>query len=449
MAATPGDAPPTDKGFFERLLTPVADVRRGEASSALLLTLLMFLLLGSYYMLKTAREVFILSSGGAEVKSYSSAGQALLLLLIVPAYGAYAGRVRRTALVTSVSLFFTANIALFAMAARAGLPIGVPYFLWLGIYNVMVVAQFWGFANDLYTKEQGKRLFPLIGVGSSLGAWVGSMRAGTLIESAGPVRLLVGAAVILLGCAALARIIDARAVRTQSPAQAAAATEPVGGGQTGFGMLLSDRYLTSIALLAVLVNVVNSTGEYLFGRYVVDSAIALHGAGEAAAAARGQFIGETYSRFYSATNLLGLLLQMFAVSAVFRFVGVGRALFIHPIVAAAGYLMMLRAPSFDAMRVVKIADNSLDYSLGNTTRQALWLPTSRQAKYKAKQAVDSFCVRAGDVLHAGVVYAGEVASFTIPAFAVLNLVLTGAWLAAASALNRRLSRQERPSHVAV
>ena len=62
---------------------------------------------------------------------------------------------------------------------------------------------------------------------------------------------------------------------------------------------------------------------------------------------------------------------------------------------------MLRAPSFEAMRWLKIADNSLDYSLGNTTKQALWLPTSREAKYKAKQAVDSFCVRAGDVLSGG------------------------------------------------
>ena len=70
-----------DKGWLERLLSPIADVRRGEAASALLMTLTMFLVLGGYYLLKTAREIFILSEGGAEVKSYSSAGQALLLLV--------------------------------------------------------------------------------------------------------------------------------------------------------------------------------------------------------------------------------------------------------------------------------------------------------------------------------------------------------------------------------
>src|SRR6267142_363931 len=126
MAATTVVVPPADKGSLERLLAPIADVRRGEAASALLLTLLMFLLLSSYYLLKTAREVFILSDGGAEVKSYSSAGQAVLLLFLVPAYGSFASRVTRARLITWVSAFFAVNILLFAVAARAHLPIGVP-----------------------------------------------------------------------------------------------------------------------------------------------------------------------------------------------------------------------------------------------------------------------------------------------------------------------------------
>ena len=100
-------------------------------------------------------------------------------------------------------------------------------------------------------------------------------------------------------------------------------------------------------------------------------------------------------------------MQMFVVSRVIKFLGVGKALFIHPMVALSGYLLMLRAPSMTTMTYVKVADNSLDYSLGNTTKQALWLPTSREAKYKAKQAVDSFFVRAGDVMQAGLVFTGE------------------------------------------
>ncbi len=114
--------------------------------------------------------------------------------MLVPAYGAFASRVNRTQLVQWVTLFFAANLLVFLALLGAGVRIGIAYFLWLGIFNVMVIAQFWAFAADVFTEEQGKRLFPLIGIGSSLGAWLGSIRAGQLVQSAGPARLLAGGA---------------------------------------------------------------------------------------------------------------------------------------------------------------------------------------------------------------------------------------------------------------
>ena len=141
-------------------------------------------------------------------------------------------------------------------------------------------------------------------------------------------------------------------------------------------------------------------------------------------------------------NLVGFLLQMFVVSRVFKFLGVGWALFVHPIVAVFGYLMFLRAPSVQLMGILKIADNSLDYSLGNTTKQALWLPTSREAKYKAKQAVDSFFVRMGDVASAGLVWTGERLVLSVPAFASVVLVLGGLWLGVVALINAQLARKD-------
>jgi AAA family ATP:ADP antiporter len=396
----------------------------------------MFLLLSGYYLLKTAREGFILSEGGAEVKSYSSAGQALLLLVLVPAYGRLASRVNRMQLIQWVTLFFASNLVLFLFALGAGLRIGVVYFLWVGIFNVMVIAQFWGYAADLYTEEQGKRLFPLLGVGASLGAWIGSVRAGQLVKAYGSSRLLVGGAAVLVVCVALARVADRITPRGEKTAHAS--DEKLADGPSGFRMLVTDRYLTLMALLVLFLNVVNTSGEYLFGRYVVDAATAAYGSGAGAQAAREQFIGETYSSYFGYVNLIGFLLQMFVVSRVFKWLGVGRAVFVHPIVALVGYIGMVRAPSFEFVRWLKIADNSLDYSLGNTTKQALWLPTSREAKYKAKQAVDSFCQRAGDVLQAGIVYSGELTALSVAGFAALNVLFVVGWLGVATGLNRRL-----------
>jgi len=428
-------APPPDKGLLERLLSPIADVRRGEAASALLMALTMFLTLGGYYLLKTAREAFILSEGGAEVKSYSSAGQALLLLAIVPAYGKLASRVNRVQLVQWVTLFFAGNLVLFLLALGAGLRIGIVYFLWVGIFNLMVIAQFWAFAADLYTEEQGKRLFPL-------GAWLGSVRAGSLAEGAGTARLLIDGAVILVICAILARFVDHLTPRAGRKTGADAGAK-LTGGKNGFQMLLSDRYLLLIAALVLLLNVVNTSGEYLFGRYVVAAANAQYGTGAAADAARQEFIAATYGSYFSYVNLLGFLLQLLVVSRVFKILGVGRSLFVHPLVALGGYVMMMRAPSFGAIRWLKIADNALDYSLDNTTRQALWLPTSREAKYKAKQAVDAFCQRAGDVLQAGVVYAGNLSALSVTGFAALNVAFVCGWLGVAAGLKATLQRRAR------
>ena len=422
------------KSAIERLLSPIAEVHRSEAVSALLMTLLMFLLLAAYYLLKTAREVFILTEGGAEIKSYSSAGQAILLLGLVPAYGAFASRVNRVRLVTWVTLFFASHLVLFVLAIRAGLNVGIVYFLWVGIFNLMAIAQFWGFAADLYTKEQGKRLFPLIGVGSSLGAWVGSVKAGDIVAATGPTRLLITAGIVLVVCAFLAQLIERVTKRSVSPAQAAVADQPL-GKEGGFELIRKSRYLLLIAALTVLLNVVNTSGEYLFGRYIVEQSYAQFGAGPESNAARERFVGESYSNLFSTVNLIGFLLQMFVVSRIFKFLGVGKSLFIHPTVALIGYLMMLRAPSIQLMGWLKVADNSLDYSLGNTTKQALWLPTSREAKYKAKQAVDSFFVRGGDVISAGFVFAGGQLLLTVPGFAAINLVLCGAWLAVVGLLN--------------
>ena len=214
-------------------------------------------------------------------------------------------------------------------------------------------------------------------------------------------------------------------------------------GPGGFKMLLSDRYLTLIAMLVVVLNVVNTSGEYLFGRYVVETANTLYGSGPDAEAARQRFIGETYGSYFGYINLIGFLLQAFVVSRVFKFVGVGRALFVHPIVALSSYLLMLRAPSLESIRLLKIADNSINYSLGNTAMQALWLPTSRETKYKAKQAVDSFCMRAGDVVSAGVVYAGELTALAAGGFSELNVLFASVWLMLVTALRDRLSSRAR------
>jgi AAA family ATP:ADP antiporter len=139
-------------GLLDRALRRFTDVQAGEGSTALLLALNVFLLLTAYYVIKPVREALILSGEGAEVKSYAAAGQAILLLGLVPAYGKLADRLPRRALLNSVTGFFVLCLVAFYGLTRANVPVGVVFFLWVGIFNLMIIAQFWSFANDLYTR---------------------------------------------------------------------------------------------------------------------------------------------------------------------------------------------------------------------------------------------------------------------------------------------------------
>src|SRR5690349_13123660 len=169
------------KSWLDRALSLFTEVYAGEGATVALMLVNIFLLLICYSVIKTVREPLILMGGGAEVRSYAAAGQAILLMGFVPAYGWFASKVDRVKLLVGVTLFFVINIELFALAVAARMPfIGVAFFIWVGIFNVSLVAQFWSYANDIYDKPAGDRLFPLIMIGMTAGAPLGSFVAGRL-----------------------------------------------------------------------------------------------------------------------------------------------------------------------------------------------------------------------------------------------------------------------------
>ncbi|MBI4503839.1 MAG: hypothetical protein HY700_22090, partial [Gemmatimonadetes bacterium] len=139
------------RGPLDRFLRLFSEVRAGEGATALLMMVNVFLLLTAYYVIKPVRDALIISESGAEVKSYAAAGQAALLLGLVPLYGSLAGRFPRRRLINVVTWFFIVCLGAFYLLARSGVHIGVAFYLWAGIFNLMVVAQFWSFANDVYS----------------------------------------------------------------------------------------------------------------------------------------------------------------------------------------------------------------------------------------------------------------------------------------------------------
>ena len=418
------------------MLSFVSETRPGEVGTAILLTLNVFLLLLAYYLLKVAREPLILLGGGAEVKSYASAGQAVLLIFVAYGYGAIARRVNRLRLISIVTLFYVSNLVLFALLASRDVPIGVPFFIWVGIFNVtMIAAQFWAFAADIYDEERGKRMFPILGIGSSLGAVVGA-EIGRHAKTLPPPLLMLIAAGLLVICVILTAAVHNREGRRT---QDKTASQPLAGAASGFSLLLKDRYLLLMGAFILIYNWVNTTGEFVLDKTLLAAAAGKENPEQFVQAFKGEYFGYV--------NIIGLALQVLVVARVIRYFGVRAALFVMPLVSLASYTSMAIAPILSLVFAAKVAENSLDYSLQNTARQALWLVTTRDAKYKAKQVIDTFLQRAGDVMSAALVGVGTLLSLGTKGFAAANVGLVLAWFGVLVFLTREHKKRSH-DHVA-
>jgi len=422
---------PAEPNWLDRSLRIFGDVRAGEGTNILLMFLNIYFLLMAYYILKTVREPLILAGGGAELKSYAAAFQAVVLIAYVPLYGWLASRLPRQKLIVAVVLFFAGCIQVFAAALAMGLPyIGFTFFVWLGIFSVSVIAQFWSYANDIYTQSAGKRLFPLIAVGSTAGAPIGAAVAGWLYNSGvGSYWMMHLASVLLLVHLAFYVLINRRKT-SSDPRQEE--TRPLGRG-SGFGLVFRSRYLLLIGALLVLLNIVNTTGEYILGRSVLDYAAAL--AAQQTGFDTEAFIGSFYGSFFFWVNIATVVIQAFFVSRLVKYLGMAGALFALPIIALGTYSLVAIGAGFAILRVTKLAENATDYSVMNTVKQMLWLPTTREEKYKAKQAIDTFFVRAGDVISALLVFAGtQWLALDIAGFGKANVLFVLLWLVLAAVL---------------
>jgi len=345
---------------LERFLGIFTEVHAGEGGLTLAMAFLIFLLLAAYYLMRPVREALILQQGGAEVKSYLSAVMAVLLYFLVQGYAKMVSRYERTRLITVVTFIFVGCLVVFWILSRLGVPyLGYAFFVWVGIFSVMVVAQFWSYANDVYSNEAGKRLFPLVGFGGMLGAFVGADFSDRLMEFVNVYEMLLIAAALLVVCIVITNLISLKVWGRQQIRVGQQSLEAWLGDRKArkereklaFGVLKEHKYLWYIALLVLVLNLVNTNGEYILGRLAGDFGTQQveQAVSEAIAAGTNlQFgdrdlgdpnsqdvqdefvqstIGNFYAGFYRWMNLLGMFLQLFVVGRLIKIGGIKTGLY--------------------------------------------------------------------------------------------------------------------------
>ncbi|HEX7082286.1 MAG TPA: hypothetical protein VF329_14860 [Gammaproteobacteria bacterium] len=439
------------RSLSERVFGLFTTVRPGEGKSAALFAAYALLLLVCYYVLKTIREPLLLAGGSAALKSYACGAIAAVLLVGVPLYSGLAKRTAPRLLVRWITLFFMANLGLFYLLGRSGVDVSFAYYVWVGVFGVTILAQLWAHAAHAFNLEAGQRLFPLIMAGAAVGALVGPRLSGVLFPWLGPWNLMLVAVVLL----AITLPLVERSANAVPPQSGRREQAPSAAGRgsahllDGFTLVLGNRYLLLLALLAVLLNCVNTTGEYILTELVIrdaDQRIAADPGLD-----KGDLIASFYGNYYMAVNALGLLLQMCLVARIFRWIGVQGAILILPIVAFIGYGLAAFLPIFGIIRAVKIVENSTEYSIMNTARHALFLPLPARHQYEGKTAVDTFFWRLGDLVQAGWIYAGlNWLGFGFREFAAVNMLLALVWIVVTVQIGKRYpGRRAAPRAAAI
>jgi AAA family ATP:ADP antiporter len=453
---------------LERGLRLFTDIRPGEGVTGVVLFADVFLILCAYYFVKALRDGWIAVSevagfSSVELKAYTSFAQSLILWGIVSLYARLAARWPRRTLITRVTLVCMASLVVFWLLQPglvfANLPgAGVVFYLWVGMFGLFLVAQFWTFAADLYPGERGARLLPFVAVGATGGAAAGSflthylLRSG-LVDSG---TLLLVAIVPLAASMLLTQYADARGPlgtehveRTSAPAAAIAA--PAGSG--ALAMIARYRYLIAVATVAMLTNWVITNGDNLLFRILQET---LHGevatrgiaGGRAVRAFVGRGTTAFYGEYFFSINLCALLAQAFLASRLMRYGGIAAVLLLLPLISLLSNSTTALLPVLGMLRVMKVAENATNYSIDNTARQIIWLPTTAEMKYRTKPAIDSLFVRLGDGMAALTILVGvQILDLPTRDLFLVNVVLVTCWLAAALVIvleHRRWMQQGPP-----
>ncbi len=399
-----------------------------ERSAALWSFVYFFTLLAGYYVLRPLRDQMGIA-GGVKNLPWLFTATFLSLLAAQPLYGALVARLPRVKFIPIVYHFFVANLVLFwvlltfdvekVIVARA-------FFVWVSVFNLFAVAVFWSFMADLFTAEQGKRLFGFIGAGGTAGALLGPVVTILLSAPLGPVNLLIVAAAFLEAAVFCVHRVERVA---NSPTDVDPRRQRIGGSAlAALPELIRSPYLMGVAIWVSLLSF-GATIAYFAQANIVSTSI--HDAA-------------TQTRLFAgidlAVGLLSLATQVFATGRFLKRFGSGISAAALPAVYVVGFAAVAIAPSLSVVVTLQVTQRWMNFAIANPARQVFFTVAGREEKYKAKNLIDVVIYRGSDALY-GWVYDGlQGLGLKLGAIALCALPVVAGWLILSTALGRTQER---------
>ena len=414
---------------LERWLARVMPATPQERAAALWSFAYFFALLAGYYVLRPLRDQMGIA-GGVKNLPWLFTATFVTLLVAQPLYGALVARLPRARFIPIVYHFFVANLLVFwalltfdvetAVVARV-------FFVWVSVFNLFAVAVFWSFMADLFTSEQGKRLFGFIGAGGTAGALLGPIITIWLSVPLGPVNLMI-AAVIFLELAVFCVYRLERNVVMREQAQAP--TESIGGSAfAAIPELVRSPYMLGIGAWVALLSYA-ATIIYFEQAHIVSEAVKSAG-----------LQTRIFASIDLAVSLLTLVTQLFITGQVLKRVGTGVAAAALPIVYIVGFAVLAVMPTLIVVVTVQVVQRWMNFAIANPARQLFFTVVTREEKYKAKNLVDVVVYRGSDALSGWIFDTLQGLGLKLGAIALCSLPVVAGWAVLSPALGREQEKR--------
>jgi AAA family ATP:ADP antiporter len=415
---------------FQRLLQRLIDVTPAELPALGWCWLYIFSVLASYYILRPIRDQMGVA-GGVNNLPWLFTGTLIVMLLLNVPFAALVKMLPRRQFISLTYRFFAITILAFGAALHWANPeqaiwIGRFFFIWTSVFNLFVVSIFWQMVVDIFSSEQGKRLFGFIAAGATLGAIVGSSVTASLAQFVPPAFLLLGAAALLEIATWCVRRLSRLSEKMSDQPHPEREESPIGGKVlAGFVKTLRSPYLLNTAIF-LLLYAVTSTLLYFDQASIVSSSFANRGA-------QTTF----FATIDLAVNALTLVIQLFFTGRIVRWLGVGIVLALLPALSIFGFGMIAMLPTLAAIVCFQVLRRAGNFALTRPAREVLFTVVSREDRYKAKSFIDTAVYRTGDQVGAWSYALIGAVGWGVTQAAAVAIVLSALWLANSLWLGRR------------
>ena len=422
------------------LRAAIQSLTNAESEEVMPLTwafLYFFFLLCGYYILRPVRDEMAIE-GGVQHLPWMMTGTFATLLVATPLFGYLSARVSRYRLLLTVYRFFAANLVGFFVLLMSHITpewVARVFFVWLSVFNLFVVSVFWSFMADLFTPEQGARLFAVIAAGGSTGAMTGPLLTAGLTYVVPIATLMLISAAFLVACCICIHQLDRWAQR-HPVAQVKQQGEPIGGSiWAGIRLALTSPYLLGICLYLFCLTT-TATFLYLEQTRLVGAQI---------------LSAEARTRLFAvvdlAVNVITFMTQVCVTSRMISVLGLGSALVFLPVVSAIGFGAIGLMPLLLVFILFTVARRVGEYAISKPAREVLFTVVSREEKYKAKNFIDTAISRGGDAATGWVVNGVKAlgATTTQLAWVLVPVAFLWGWLGWSLARQEERQRIERMS----